>query len=736
MRSTPRRLGALTLLALALTVGCEESSERLTLTPLTAPPGGEIPALATAPDGRLVAPTAHGVFALDPERQRWDRLPTRWPGELKPNPKIALEGLARASATLPFASEELLANVGGALWMVGESSPGVPMLLRTEDARRWHLADLPADYTPITNEFGAAQPSSPALSGAPVSPALALRLSASAEALYLIDATTIWRHERPDEAPSSSSWREVSLEGVDLKRASMRLDLPASLRHYLPATPARPYELLTVLADQVLVYRRAEDTLSFVLVHSQPRLDRTLHAPPESPDVYALSHDAVLVARDEGERWDALKPGEGGPLCSMVVLDGPDGAALVVGSEDGSIWRHDLTEHTWTRTLEPDPDGRAVRDLATLGSPATVYAATSGRGVLSSRDSGRTWTPTSTGLLAGRARALAPQGSSGALVAADSGLFELSAATGQASWRRLNARAATSIHNRSVSLVGTRGGDILTGDNVSWTTLSSFGDAPLQATRHLSASLDLDEPPHAITQITSSPGRPSWLASSTRAGVMTSSDGATWIPEPRDPALEDALGRAPLLSQVLSADGTRFALSGASATAAPQVWRRHRGRWSSVHALPDSDARAHLVATPDALWLAHGSTLERSVDGSTWRPIDTPWRDRSIVAVRARGPRLELTLAGERDHDLYVLERGEVVGRHVLLFDSVWSTADPFDVLLTSDHVFALTSDGVFASSLDASSRELPRGASILLVLGVTILLATGGFVVMRRPRS
>ncbi len=736
MRPTHTRLGAPLLLALALAAGCEESAERLTLTPLTAPPGGEIPALALGPGGRLVAPTAHGIFELDPDTETWSHVPARWPSELKPNPKIALEGLARASATLPFASEELLANAGDSLWLLGENSPGVPILLRTEDGQRWHFAQLPPDYTPVTTEFGTAQPSSPALSGAPVSPVLSLRLSTSEDALYLIDATKLWRHERPDESSTTSSWREISLEGVDLKRASMRLDLPASLRHYLPATPARPYELLTILADQVLVYRRAEGTQSFILVHSQPRLDRTLYAPPGSPDVYALSHDAVLIARDEAERWDVLKPNDAGPLCSMTVLSSPAGPVLVVGAEDGSIWRHDPGTRAWTRTLEPDADARAIRDIATLGTPPTLYAATSGRGVLSSRDAGLTWAPASSGLLAGRARALAPLGQSDALVAADSGLFELSAVTGQASWRRLNSRSTTSLHRGDVTLAGTRGGDILTGDNVSWTTLSAFEDAPLLPTRHLSASLDLDESTHAITQIASAPGQPSWLASSTRAGVITSSDSTTWTPEPRDLALEDALGQAPLLSQVLSADGTRFALSGASSTAASQVWRRRRGRWSSVHVLPASDERAHLVATDDALWLAHGSTLERSPNGSTWRPVDTPWKDRSIVAARARGTRLELTLAGERDHDLYVLERGEVVVRHVLLFDSVWSTSDPFDVLLTSDHVFALTSDGVFVSSLDASSRELPRGASVLLVLGVTITLAMGGFVVMRRRRS
>ena len=105
-----------------------------------------------------------------------------------------------------------------------------------------------------------------------------------------------------------ASWREINLSGVrDRALLGARgARIPMMLRHYHPVTESAPYESLTVLGEQLYVYRRAEGERRWVLVAVLPIIDLDMRREAQSGRALVLTSKAVYVSQDL-ESWDRLE---------------------------------------------------------------------------------------------------------------------------------------------------------------------------------------------------------------------------------------------------------------------------------------------------------------------------------------------------------------------------------------------------------------------------------------------
>jgi hypothetical protein len=138
-----------------------------------------------------------------------------------------------------------------------------------------------------------------------------------------------------------------------------------------------------------------------------------------APDgtVYAGSWTGeVFRSSDLGDRWRPMAKASADRVKSLVVLKNGE---LLAGTDFG-VLRWDNTEAEWRLTAS---GSRFVVNTLIADRHETLFAATTGRGVLASLDKGLTWLPVGTGLPQDKVTALALDADGSIVAATPAGVF-------------------------------------------------------------------------------------------------------------------------------------------------------------------------------------------------------------------------------------------------------------------------------------------------------------------------
>ncbi len=764
----PARYALAALAVLAALSGCAEEHTTVELEPLPLPEGGSVYTVAVLDDeARLdvVAPSRAGLFVHRNDSGAWQRIPPRWPARLPERHSAPLRGLESAGNSLNFPHSEVFTAHDGRLWMVsGVPGPdGTKLLVSDNVGRTWRLVPLPDKSAAAGQDHaGTEQPPGKHDEAArPEIPAAHVRLlNFKEDGLFLINATQLWRlRSEPGAVLAREPWEPVSLEGVEFDSTDGEITLPTVLRHYLPATDARPFELLTVLRDQLYVYRRDADA-PWQQVATLPGADRELVPIPGSDGVLMLTPHGLYRTSDGAQDWQPLE-------LPQVAQSSPQGVALeVLPSQDeaptvlllsvdtGEIYRSvDLGQH-WDEVRPPDTDRRPVTDFIHSAKRNRVWAASLGAGVLRSLDRGRTWHHINDELRSTRAFDMGLDDNDGFLVGTDAGLFRLIGSTSEGHWQMIQDRATTSIFVETDSgaiINGTASGAIvrLEPDGKTTTAEAAPFDQLDRIVYRPMRFRGVELPPRAIVEITSRPDSQHVFAWSAREGPLMSLDGGiSWTRLMLNPAFRSALDGAYLSNFTTDFGERMYLVTHALDESAPtQLWRSYNNgdTWHAVSSFARLQRRNGVYVErsadyePEVLFVARRSRFAKSLDGgNSWRDLPGPWEGARVLAYQISGRTHLLTVdTGHTTNLLRVRETDEdkpSITAYTLRFppDAESQRDDIRRLAVNAGRVYVMTSSGVLTGKLPDGQQSLPDGLAILFTI-LSILVLTGiGFGILR----
>lgn len=722
--------------------GCDTRSQHVRLQPLIGPTGGEILTVAvTREDGdRLVAPSTFGFHVTDASSSddRWRVQPGLGLGTAPEDTPV--RGLRRDGAQMNYPRNHLLAAIGNEIWVI-TSVDQLPRLLWSDsNGARWQEVPLPfiaadrADTTDIAPPVQAAEPP---------------RLTTSDGNLFLVTTNDVWQLTGDKDAPD---WTSIGLRGLP----SVAEGLPPAIRNYLPANQHRSFELITLLTDQLLVYRRTTPDDPWVMTSTLATVDRELIGIPQSDAVYVVAADSIQRTDDQGERWFRFWP-ENLPRIEVAAVI-PDPAVqppyfLLVGAADGSIWLSRDGATTWKQTRESDIDDRAISGFTMSSNRQTVWASSMGQGVLRSGDAGESWAPQNLGLRATRPFDMTLTETGDVLFASRSGLHRLAGEPDMGNWAPLHERATTAVHvdlqtARVVS--GTDSGDLIAnvGDTSATTTRRPFPEE--KAFEFLPAGLDrMMVGSTAVLSIDSRTEGRRWLAFSRLHGAAASNDsGANWRPLPLTDALESALSTATVTQAFAAGAGTMFLVEESANSRTPALlWRSvdDGESWTTVHAFPRDDGASVTVklAPPSdsgVLFSAHGSTFSRSVDGGeTWDTLRGPWDGRRIIAFALGPQRAALLVDSRRQLEVIVvddlLDKTPSASRHALEFPENVRTPTAESITrfdLHASRIALAAGAHAWIGAVPERRAAIPRSMALLATVAGSIIVIGIAFLYTR----
>ncbi len=753
-------------IALGVLAGCSEEQTTVDLRSVPMPAGGSVHAVAVLdePDRLdVVAPSAVGLFVHRNDTGAWQRVSPDWPTGLPDRYSAPLRALGGTANSLNFPRSQVFTAHDGRLWMVlGVPGPDGTRLLMSEDVgRTWTPVELPEIDGRGDREPAADAPSATRLADQEQSHAAVRLLNQGDDGLFLINGTHLWRlSTSEDPQPDDSLWEPISLEGIEWERQVGETGLPTLLRHYLPKTDVRPYELLTVLRDRLSVYRRAEPDEPWEETATLEAADRQLLGVPETDAVLMLTPVGLRVSTDRGENWDYLNPPE-------IPRDGPEGVAaevlpatdqepvtILLSLDSGAIYRTVDLGTEWTEVRPPDNDRRLVTDFVYSPRRDRVWAASNGAGVLRSLDRGETWHPINDELRATRPLDIDIDENGGLLVGSDAGLFRMIGVPGRGHWQMLQDRSTTTLYlepNSGALISGTANGALvrLEPDGKSSAAeavpLERGDEVVYQPMRFRGQDL----PPRAIATIEARPDSQQVFAWSIQEGPLTSVDGGvSWTRLALNPAFQSAL-EGSYLSSFTTDYGERMylithSLDGGSPT---QLWRSYNNgeTWHAVSSFPQSQRRNGIFIdrsaddSPEVLFMAHGNRFARSQDGgNSWRDLNGPWQDGHILLYETSG-RTHLLVVDTR-HSTSLLRVREsdddtpTFTSHTLTWpeDAPARRDEIRNIAIHDGRVFLTTPSSLFTGRLPDGRHHLPDGLAIIVMVTSIFVLTTLGYLVLR----
>ncbi len=296
--------------------------------------------------------------------------------------------------------------------------------------------------------------------------------------LFVMAEDRIWQREEPSDSAGAvePGWQEISLQGVDGLRWTLSEQVPRVLRHYYPATENHPYELLTVLGEQLHVYRRDARHSRWVLVSVLPFVDVDLWREESTGRVLSLTADSVYQS-DDYERWDRTRvledesSDEEFTALKVIPVEGgqSDTAMVFAGTSYGRIFRSMDGGRSFSLVRKQDRDQRGITSFEAMrGEDDTLrlWAFTHGQGVLRGENQGQQWQLENQGLDASVVTDMELyQGE--VWVGTPSGLYRedgigVPGSLVQQSWSQVLSRGVTAMHMLSDQvLVGTQGGGLI-----------------------------------------------------------------------------------------------------------------------------------------------------------------------------------------------------------------------------------------------------------------------------------
>ncbi|MEZ4458933.1 MAG: hypothetical protein R3E66_04250 [bacterium] len=445
--------------------------------------------------------------------------------------------------------------------------------------------------------------------------------------------------------------------GVDFEATN---GLPPVIRSYLPKNVVRPFELLTLLADQLYVYRRAERDAPWILTSTFNTAERDLIGSPTSSRLWLMTPTALYQSDDQGEQWYRMSPPELESIETVHAFEADDGETiLLVGGTDGAIWKYD---GQWLTARRPDIDKRGVVAFVRRGE--VLWAVAQGQGALTSTDLGSNWQDANEGAHNTFINDLAFTPTS-MIVATGSGAFERNLESKAGEWTLLHDRAATSAHvtNAGRVIVGTRAGDLVSGNraNPATVAVAPTKDAPMFELIEGQDNL----PAAAVVGIRSVGDYV--IALTHRNGASVSIDGGeSWQSLDFASALTSTLSASTVTRFMLGSEGKSLFLAERSLRRGTptQLWRSedNGASWTAISGLGGDEEqdnglwlRWSAPGEPPIL-LARNSEVARSMDGDQWEVLDGPWRSAQIVGLDvAQGHAVIIAEAGAR-HVLFYMD--------------------------------------------------------------------------------
>lgn len=739
-----KRTLAAGLFLLALAAGCDTRASRFRLQHVLGPTGGNVLTVVVEPGGgEVVAPTEFGLFEWDGDGG-WEavvqgdafaELPIEDP----------FRGLLIDGKRLNYPRSRLFVSWHDGLWMVTRGANG-PRLLHSDKRHegRWTIVDLPGASGDEANDEDP-----PAGVPLPVEAAEPPRLVTSADDLFVVGTTDVWRLGADASDPQ---WESIGLGGLP----SSGEGLPPAIRNYLPAGEDRDFEVVTVLSDQLMVFRRTDPDADWVMTATLTAVDRELLGVPGSDSLFIVAPDSIQRSDDQGERWLGFWRKDQPRIETMAIAPRRQlqtGYAMIVGATDGSIWVSDDGGGSWKQTRDADPDMRAVSGIDVTPDGRVLWASTMGTGVIRSDDGGVTWSPVNEELRAARALDIAFTNDGDLLLASLTGLHRMAGEPDAGNWAPLGRRATTSVFvepttNRSVS--GTAAGDLTlqAEDREPVTTPAPFKVAPAFefVPRSLSRAI-ID--PVSVVDIAARDDGQRWMAwSRSRGAAVSDNGGVGWRPIELPDALENALASTTVTQFIVDPGDTIYLVEESADSRTPALlWRsRDNGQsWTTVHAFPREESWRVIVKPrppnfPGVLFSAHGDEFARSTDaGESWSAIEGPWDENRIVDFAVRGDRAALLVDARRRYEVVLVDdvdaAAPIIERHVIRFPSEDARPEFDDITnfaLYERRVVLVGQEHMWLGNLPERRSSITDGMAMLATLAASIVLIAAAFIFMR----
>ncbi len=788
MRHSRRAGAAAFVFLLALALGCgERPVTAFRVKEVVPPQGGDVLTVTVASNGKVLALGESHLFGWDEDKQEWR-------GRIASELAETTDGESAFHTVLvdgqnhSYPRDHLLTSWGGAVWLLTRDGDA-PALFYTDTAGRnwkrillpWEIGDSADDQTeelagrdadagspseeqlvspeePLPAESREDPASSdddpPETTGLPpthplvqgIRAAEPYRILGSDQGFFLVGTTQIWKFTGTKK---DALWEPLGMEGIPRTADG----LPPAVRNYLPNTSTRPFEMMTVLSDQLLVFRRNATDEPWVMVSTLTSVDRQLLGVPNADTVFLVGPGTIRRSDDQGERWFRFWP-EGQPKIEsalVVTKESADpGYLLLAGTVDGSIWLTRDGGAEWKQTRDADPDLRSVTGLA--ASEDALWVSTLGRGVLRSLDDGETWEPVNEGLRATRPLDVAFSATGELLIASRSGLHRLAGPPDSGNFVTVHDRATTALHVEPRSeraVAGTTSGDIVTFSESSGAVNipSPFGTRT--AFEFVGPRLEGDPlPPQAVVAIASRDDGQRWLAWSRKNGAASSEDGGqSWTKLDLSDALLGAMSTSSVTQFIVDPGETIYLVEESPDSRTPALlWRSSDNgeSWTTVHAFERTQSGSVMVRPrppnyPGVLFSAHGSTFQRSTDyGETWNIVTGPWATHRIVGVAVDETQAALLVDTRRHLEIVTVEALDatmpLARRHIVVFprDDTPESGSLTQFEISERRVVLTSRDRVWIGSLPARRGGIPNGTAMLATLASALVLIGVAFLLMR----
>lgn len=720
--------------------GCEESASRLNMRQVALPEGGQVTGVVAPRQSSSPLAMGRGhIFSL--EGSTWSSFETTWP---LPS-FIASEG--DGQLTVP---EQLIWHEG-LLWLTTSdvTRKVVNLWISQDQGKTWIEAPQPAP----TRQIGPVRRGDFTLTRE-------LRLSQDEGKLYLMSTSALWRLVRSDAGagagPELWSWEPIELSGSPIGEYSQQQGLPFLPRRYLAATPTREYELLSVLGEQLLLYRRAKGQQVWVLTYTLPTIDVALMSDGDS--ALMLTPLGVYTSLEAGELWTTqpsapLFEGEDAATSLAIIpATSQRQSVWVLGTHEGKLYRSEDHGEQWTKVYESEAP-RSILGLDWVESRQELWARTRGRGLLRSVDGGLSWEEFNAGLRLSQPMAMAISRTGSLLLGTDAGLFERqTGADGAQQWRRIHKDETSVVatdHKRSRIWSGSRAGRL-------W--LEASPEAAKQLPFEVpSSAAQLFDPsrigpselpqPALVALIPEDTGDSLHIYTRQRGLVIVSLDERGMPVASTEPSakLAEVLEQSVVTSYVVL-DATHQAMTTSSSQ--PQIpsqlwWTQDRGQtWAALRDLEDSSSNqlSRLYASADkgqAALLVEGTHLWRlDAKMKTLGEVRGPWQESSSVIeamwINPKGQDAVMVRA-QGQHELYFMEPGQdqVRSRILVSWPQGQLREDVLELLIQDKHIYARTQTSLYEGELERLERQ-PEQLLGLISAALLVGLAALGFGLMR----
>ncbi len=550
-----------------------------------------------------------------------------------------------------------------------------------------------------------------------------IKLQVFEDTLSLIHSQNIWRGY---PGRSGVKWQELNLQGLPfgVKRDAR---LPPSIRNYLPASTLRPFELVTVLTEQLLIFRREKDEESWVLVSSLPTADLALSAVPNTETIFIVSDNAIHRSDDRGDEWFQFPPPDSAQITRFLAAPiSKEKFVMLVGTDKGAIWKSEVGEN-WTLVQKGDLDQRRI--LSLVADRQTVFAGTDGKGVLKSDNGGDSFTADNEGIDAAIPNDVLIFNES-PVVSTDAGVFKWDG-TG---WKTWSTRNTTVLKKSSGQLiVGTQNGDILTGDFAQGASVFSpqFGEKNLRfenGGRSTSA--------FAITHISAASSGRVIAWSNNHGAVSNFGQSSNWQALPIVSQFEKLLSRGSIVEFGIAADAFFIVEESDDIF---RLWRSdaQAKSWKEVSRFENTStiSLGGSSRTSESLILIEDGKLKLTSDGGlSWNLVRGPWQAHQIVGTQTVDKdKLSVLVRTSRRLELYTIDR--VAKNPTFEFHPLVGTNDIDEGVLFSsekDSLVLASNRAVYVGGLQRKGGTFSFGSSMFMTGLLSLIFAGFAFIFVR----